>query len=51
MADCGRVWTNDDIAALLAIWSDESVQSKLNGMIRNKIQYLRISEELTQQGY
>ena len=35
MADRGRKWTDEEIRALLAIWSDAKIQRQLLGATRN----------------
>ena len=35
----GRTWNDAEVAALIAAWSDESVQLQLQGMVRNEIPF------------
>jgi hypothetical protein len=51
MASRGRIWTEEEIAALLAIWGDESIQRKLRGKVRNTVPYKAIAEDLGRQGF
>ena len=51
MAERGRVWSDNEIAALLAIWGVDSIQSQLLGSIRNNVPYRAIAEALRRQGY
>ena len=51
MAERGRIWSDDEISALLAAWSEDSIQSQLLGSVRNVVPYRAISEELRRQGF
>ena len=44
-------WSADATRALVAIWSQENVQSQLDGVSRNKTIFERISRELSAKGY
>nr|XP_055041778.1 multifunctional protein ADE2 isoform X1 [Misgurnus anguillicaudatus] len=48
--DSGRNWTEEEVAALLRIWADESIQRQLQGSTRNKDIFVQISHRLLQQG-
>ena len=50
MATRGRVWSDQEVAALLAVWSEDSIQRQLLGAVRNTIPYKAIAEELSRQG-
>ena len=43
MADRGRNWTDEEIRALLAIWSDATIQRQLLGATRNTAVFRNIS--------
>ena len=45
------MWSDNEIAALLAIWGVDSIQSQLLGSIRNSVPYRAIAEALRRQGY
>ena len=46
MAERGRVWTNDKIRCLLAIWSEDTIQRELNGCYRKDPVWQKIAQEL-----
>ncbi|XP_051951299.1 multifunctional protein ADE2 [Xyrauchen texanus] len=48
--DSGRNWSEEEVAALLQIWADESIQRQLQGSTRNKDIFVQISRRLLQQG-
>ena len=39
-------WNSGATKALLGLWGDSSVQSQLDGMVRNKTIYLTIAKKL-----
>ena len=43
-------WTEAKTQALLSIWGSEQIQSKLDGVVRNKNIYERISNQLSKSG-
>ena len=49
MADCGKTWSDEEVSALIAAWSDESIQRKLSTMVRNEAPFRAISERLAEQ--
>ena len=51
MAERGRVWSDNEIAALLAVWGEDSIQRQLLGSVRNVVPYRAIAEALRRQGY
>ena len=51
MAERGRVWSDNEIAALLAVWGEDSIQRQLFGSVRNVVPYRAIAEALRRQGY
>ena len=44
-------WSVDETRALLGIWGDADVQSKLDGVVRNRTVYQKISTALFDLGY
>ncbi|XP_046691861.1 multifunctional protein ADE2 [Silurus meridionalis] len=48
--DSGRNWSEEEVAALLNIWSEERIQQQLQGSTRNKDVFVQISRRLLQQG-
>ena len=38
-ADRGAMWRNDEVKALLEIWSSEVIQAQLSGAYRNEAVY------------
>ena len=44
-------WFVDETRALLGIWGDADVQSKLDGVARNRTVYQKISTALSDLGY
>ena len=51
MAARGRMWNDDEVQALLAIWADASIQRQLLGAVRNTTVYNKIADELARKGY
>ena len=51
MAEQGRTWTDDEVTALLSIWSKESIQQQLLGAVRNVVPFRQIAEELERKGF
>ena len=51
MAECGRTWSDREIAVLLAKWSDETIQRHLRGAVRNVFPFRAIADELRSQGF
>ena len=47
MADCGCKWTDEEIRALLAIWSDATIQRQLLGATRNTAMFRNIKTRCT----
>ena len=44
-------WTVQESRSLLRIWGDADVQSKLDGVVRNRTIYKQIARELEALGY
>lgn len=38
------VWSDSEVKALLAVWSNSKIQQELDGAVRNKIIYEKISQ-------
>ena len=51
MAERGRNWTDKEIRALLAIWSEDKIQRQLLGAIRNAAVFRMILNKLRQRGH
>ena len=43
-------WTEAETKALLSVWGSEQIQSELDGVVRNKNIYERISNQLNKSG-
>ena len=44
-------WSDLEVRALLAIWSDSRIQEELDGAVRNKSVYEKIAKKLQKQGH
>ena len=44
-------WTMDKTRALVALWSQEKIQSEFDLVARNRMVYKRIAKELAEMGY
>ena len=51
MAERGRNWSDDEIRALLAIWSEDTIQRQLLGAVRNAAVFRTISGKLQERGH
>ena len=51
MAECGRTWSDAEIALLLQVWSEGTIQAQLLGAVRNEVPFRKIAEELRKAGY
>ena len=49
MVECKRTWSDQEIAALMAQWADETIQMQLLGAARNVVPYRAIADELGRQ--
>ena len=47
----GSAWSDNEVAALVAIWGDEDIQEQLDGATRNKSIFETISKKLQESGY
>ena len=45
MADRGRMWTEAEIAFLVNVRSEDSIQRQLQGSLRNEVPYKKIAAE------
>ena len=50
MASSAVHWTEAETKALLSIWGSKQIQSALDGVVRNKNIYERISNQLNKSG-
>ena len=50
-ADRGRNWTDEETLVLVSVWSDDVVQTELEGCHRNQHFFQKMSDELRKQGY
>nr|XP_015201310.1 PREDICTED: trihelix transcription factor GT-2 [Lepisosteus oculatus] len=46
----GRNWSDDEVRALILVWSDEGIRQQLEGATRNKDIFLQISRRLLRAG-
>ena len=44
-------WTSDETRALLGVWGESDVQSKLDGVSRNRTIFEKIASSLGEMGY
>ena len=51
MAECGCNWSDDEIRALLAVWSEDSIQKQLMGAVRSAAVFRTILEKLQERGH
>ena len=49
MAERGCVWTDDEIHCILAIWSEDGIECKLNGCHRKDRVWQKIAQALKRQ--
>ena len=47
----GHIRTDDEIAALLVIWSDDNIQRQLRGAVRNTVPFRTIAQKLERQQF
>ena len=50
MAERGRTWSDSEIARLLDVWSDGTIQPQLLGAVRNEVPFRKIATELRKAG-
>ncbi|KAM8939499.1 bifunctional phosphoribosylaminoimidazole carboxylase/phosphoribosylaminoimidazole succinocarboxamide synthetase [Pelodytes ibericus] len=46
----GRYWTEDEIQALLSVWSEKNIKRQLHGTLRNKGLFMYIAKRMQQLG-
>lgn len=49
IANRGHVWSDEEVAALLAAWSEVSIQWQFLGAVQNTVPYKAIIKELRRQ--
>ena len=49
MGERGRTWSDQEIAALMAKWADETIQAQLLRAARNVVPHRAIADELRRQ--
>ena len=49
MAERGRTWSDQEVAALMAKWADETIQAQLFGEACNVVPYRANADELRRQ--
>ena len=49
--DRGRNWCDEEVRALISVWSDDVIQGELEGTHRNQHVYKKMSAELEKRGY
>ena len=47
----GTVWSDNEVKALIAIWGEDKVQQELDGAVRNKVVFDKISKQMKELGY
>ena len=47
----GEPWSDAEVRVLLSIWGDQSVQDKLDKVIRNKVIYDKIASQLREKNF
>ena len=50
MASRGIAWSNKEVKALIAIWSDDKIQEQLDGTVRNKAVFEKIAGKMVEMG-
>ena len=45
-ANRGAVWTDNEVQALISVWSDSTVQNELDGAVRNKLVFQKVAQWL-----
>ena len=51
MADRGRVWSDNEVQCLLALWSDVAIQRELLGTYRKAPVWRKLAEELKKRNF
>ena len=47
----GSPWSDEEVKALINIWAETNIQEQLEGAVRNKAVFERISKRLKEAGY
>ena len=45
-ANRGAVWTDNEVHALISVWSDSTVQNQLDGAVKNKVVFDKLAKKL-----
>ena len=45
------MWNDEEIASLLDIWGEDTIQRQLCGAVRNMVAFTAIAEEMVKRGY
>ena len=51
MAGSSGPWSAEETKALLDVWGADSVQNQLDGVVRNKLVYQKVANDLAELGY
>ena len=51
MADCGRLWSDEEVQCLLALWSDQAIQRELSGMYRKAPVWQKLADKLKKRNF
>ena len=51
MAETSGSWSGEETKALLDVWGANSVQSQLDGIVRNKLVYHKVASDQAELGY
>ena len=44
-------WSNEATKVLLTVWGVQNIQNQLDGVVRNKVVYVRVPTTLQERGY
>ena len=44
-------WSDIEVKVLLSIWGDNRIQEELDGVVRNKLVYQKIAENMNKSGH
>ena len=47
----GASWSDEEVLALISVWGDARVQQELDGAVRNKAVFEKISRKMTELGF
>ena len=48
---CGSRWLDEETKTLISLWGAENIQCQLDGAVRNKTIYEKLSKEMKDHGY